>query len=88
LKTFTPLDVPNDPAALPGFLRQLQAAIQQAANRAEPFTLRQVLHAEPTRMLPGMEVIADGTDFDPSGLGTGEGTYRRNSTNTAWVFVG
>jgi hypothetical protein len=88
LKSYRPGFVPNDPAQLPGFIRQEQQSIQQAANAAEPFVLLQVLHAEPARMLPGMVILADGVDFDPSALGAGEGVYRRNSANTAWVFVG
>jgi hypothetical protein len=83
LKTFTPLDVPNDPAALPGFLRQLQAAIQQAANRAEPFTRHQIRNVEPARSSDGDEVEADGVNWNP---GSGAGKYVKRAG--AWVFIG
>ena len=36
-------------------------------------------------MLPGMLVCVDGTDWDP---GSGEGVYRRDKANAAWVFLG
>jgi hypothetical protein len=88
VKTYRPGNPPSDPAQMPGFLRQELANVQAAANRAEPYALLETLHAEPTRMFGGMFVLADGTDFDPSGLGAGEGLYRRNEANTAWVFIG
>lgn len=85
MKTFAALQPPTDPAELPGFLRLVQAAIEQAAQRAEPYTVRQVLYAEPSKTFPAMEVYADGTSFNP---GSGEGVYRRNAANSAWVFLG
>jgi hypothetical protein len=74
----------------PGFvadpqLRQELTAIEQAAQRADPFAELQYLHAEPTRMRGGMFAMADGTDWDP---GSGAGLYRRSEANDAWVFIG
>jgi hypothetical protein len=66
-------------------LREETARIQQAINSPEPFLRLEVLHAEPVRYWAGTVVYADGTDWDP---GSGEGLYRRNVANNAWVFVG
>ena len=85
MKTFRQLQVPNDPVAIPGFLRLFQASIEQAAQRAEPFAQLQVLYAEPSKTFPGMVVYCDGVTWNP---GSGEGIYRRNKGNTAWNFVG
>lgn len=41
--------------------------------------------SEPARMRARMVVYADGTSWDP---GSGEGLYRRNNANSAWVFIG
>lgn len=43
------------------------------------------LHAQPERVLAGMLVLADGTDWDP---GAGAGLYRRDESNASWVFIG
>jgi hypothetical protein len=80
MKTFRALAVPNDPAQLPGFLRDLQKAIEEAAARTGEY-----LHVAPARSQPGDLVLADGTDWDP---GAGAGLYRRNELNTAWVHLG
>lgn len=44
----------------------------------------QTLGAEPEKVVPHMVVIANGSTWDP---GSGGGMYRRNGTNTAWVFI-
>jgi hypothetical protein len=85
LKTFASLQPPKDPAQLPGFLREVQAAIEQAAQRAEPFMQLQVLYAAPSKTFPAMLVYADGTTWNP---GSGEGVYRRNLANSAWNYLG
>lgn len=76
----------------PGFvadagLRQELTAIEQAAQRADPFAELQTLYAEPERVRAGMLVIADGTTWNPDGV-SGAGLYRRNTANSAWVFIG
>jgi hypothetical protein len=43
------------------------------------------LYAAPSRIYPCMVVYADGAAWNP---GSGEGIYRRNLANNAWVFVG
>lgn len=77
--------VPDDAADLVRFLREELARLEKALNEAQPSAELQVLHAAPKRYRAGMEVYADGTDWDP---GSGEGKYRRDSTNTSWVFIG
>lgn len=66
-------------------LREEFARLQEALNSAQMGFTFQVLHAEPARVWAGLVIYADGTDFDP---GSGEGLYRRNAANAAWVFIG
>jgi hypothetical protein len=84
MRTYFPGAVPDDPAALPGFLRREHASIQRAANRSEPFLHLETLHASPSRVFGGMAAIADGTDWNP---GSGAGLYLRNEANDAWLFI-
>jgi hypothetical protein len=84
MRTYFPGAVPDDPAALPGFLRREHASIQRAANRSEPFLHLETLHAPPARIFGGMAAIADGTDWNP---GSGAGLYLRNEANDAWLFI-
>jgi hypothetical protein len=79
LKTF------RAPAVSDPQLRDSLKAVEEAANRADPFLELAILYAEPQRFRPGMLVIADGSDWDP---GSGAGLYRRNEANNAWVFIG
>jgi hypothetical protein len=73
------------PAVTDPELRDSLKAVEEAANRADPFLELQILHAAPVRIRAGMLVIADGTDWNP---GSGAGLYRRNAANAAWVFIG
>ena len=66
-------------------VRRELRTIQEIANKPEPYLELEVLHAEPERLRAGMVIYADGTDLDP---GSGEGIYRRNADNSAWVFIG
>jgi hypothetical protein len=84
MRTYFPGAVPDDPAALPGFLRREHASIQRAANRSEAFLHLETLHASPARIFGGMAAIADGTDWNP---GSGAGLYLRNEANDAWLFI-
>lgn len=82
---YTPGQVPDDQKQLVFYLRNEFDAIKRALDAALPdidFVLRT---AEPTRIRPRMVVYADGTLWNP---GHGEGIYRRNSANSAWVFLG
>lgn len=80
MRTYRPalLD-PKDETQL---LREFQA-IQQAAQRAEPFIELEVSHAAPTKLRNGMVALADGTDWDP---GSGAGFY--GYYGGAWVKLG
>jgi hypothetical protein len=84
VKTYKAGQPPQDPAQVPGFLRQELPAIEQAANRADPLAELIYLHAEPPRMRKGMLVLANGTNWDP---GSGAGLYLRNEANDAWLFI-
>jgi hypothetical protein len=85
LSTYRPGQPPAavDPATA-AFLRSELSQLKQALERPWPWLLRQTLHAEPEKILAGMEVLADGTNWDP---GSGAGFYRRNSANTAWEYM-
>lgn len=74
----------------PGFVDDTQvreelAQLQRALNDAQPEFTFAVRHAEPARKFAGMVVNADGADWNP---GSGEGLYRRDKANAAWVFIG
>jgi hypothetical protein len=57
--------------------------ISQATRGAAPYVQFQVLHVEPDRPRKGLEVYADGVDWNP---GSGEGKYVYKSTG--WTFLG
>lgn len=84
MRTYRAGQPPQEPKDVPDFLRAELASIEQAANRADPQSELIYLHAEPARVRAGMLVLADGTNWNP---GSGEGVYRRNAANTAWVAV-
>jgi hypothetical protein len=86
MQTFSPPQIPQDaPESIKAYLRQLHAAIARAAANPDTYSSQKYLHAEPARVEAGMEVLADGTDWNP---GSGAGRYRRNEANTAWVYLG
>jgi hypothetical protein len=87
LITYQPGIPPNDPAQLPQYLRAEFLKMQQAASAAQPFMRLQVLHAAPKKVEPAMVVYADGVSWKPDGT-NGEGLYRRNKLNSAWVHLG
>lgn len=67
MRTYRPGQVPDNPASVPGFLRQETANIQRAANAADPFNELQTLTAAPSKVREGMVVLADGTNWNPGG---------------------
>lgn len=83
MSTYQPAYVPDDPATLPGFLRQEFLALKQSQEQAQPFAFLTVLAAEPTKFSRGMIVYANGTTFNP---GAGEGVYVRKTSS--WVLLG
>lgn len=66
-------------------LRKVVADIAEAAGRSDPYAEQDYLHTAPAKVRAGMLVMADGADWNP---GSGEGLYRRNKANSAWVFIG
>lgn len=82
MKTYRPGQVPDNPANMPGFLRLETAALQRAANAADPFIELQIRHSPPDRLREGMGVIADGVDWNP-GYGPGPYVYLGGE----WVFM-
>lgn len=82
MSTYKAGTVPEKPEALVSFLREELARLERALNEAQPSRGWQVLHAEPKRVYEGLEVEADGSDWDP-GDGAGKYVYR-----SGWVFIG
>jgi hypothetical protein len=66
-------------------LRDEVARLARSLNESQPEMRLKVLHAAPTKTTAGMLVCADGVNWNP---GFGEGVYRRDKTNAAWVFLG
>ena len=83
MKTYKPGQVPDNPANLPGFLRQEHASIQRAAHAADPFLQIQERTSEPVKVSEGLIAWADGATWDP-GYGAGLYQYR----DGAWVPIG
>ena len=80
---YIPMQVPTDPAQLPGFLLQELENIARSFTAAAPYRLLQVLYAPPAKVAERMEVEADGTLWNP-GSGAGRYVYRAG----AWHFLG
>jgi hypothetical protein len=83
MRTYRSGAVPANTADLSNFLRTELSSIEEAASRAEPFILLQELHVAPAKLLAGMTVLADGTDWNP-GAGAGVYTYY----GAAWHKLG
>ncbi len=67
------------------WMRQELAQVEKAQYDATDVFVYTLLTAPPDKIEPRMVVYADGVSWNP---GSGEGIYRRNNANTAWVFVG
>lgn len=67
------------------YLTEELAQVERGQYDAREFFDMVPLSAEPTQTRPCMVVYANGTDWNP---GSGQGIYRRNIANSAWVFVG
>lgn len=78
---YIPMQVPTDPAQLPGFLLQ---ELQNIA-RSTDTSIAQLaeLNKAPAKPRAGMVVLADGTNWNP-GSGSGFYGYRAG----AWRFLG
>jgi len=80
---YEPGNVPDDPAALPGFLREELAKLQRNDYAPQNVFRLNPLAAPPTKPRKGDHYYADGTNWNP---GSGEGTYRFNGTT--YVLLG
>ncbi len=86
MSTYQPSAPPQDVRQVPAWLNREMLALKQAQERAQPYLTREYLHAEPAKIVAGMEVLADGTDWDPGSIGAA-GLYRRNAANDAWELI-
>lgn len=75
--------VPMDASALPQFLNQEFVNVMTAWSEPDEYRLLKVLSAAPKKPIDGMEVLADGTNWNP-GSGAGRYYYLNNS----WHFMG
>lgn len=76
---YTPNNPPDNPAALPGFLRQELANLREALLGTADSVMLRTLYAEPSRKREGMIVKA----ASPWNPGSGDGIYAYVSG--AWV---
>ena len=60
--------------------------LKQAQERASPSLTWALLSEEPEKIVANMEVLADGTNWDPASIGV-PAKYRRNPGNTAWDLI-
>lgn len=81
MRTYQPANPPQDPAQLPGFLRQELYSIQQAANRSNSFAALDYLGVAPTRPKNGLYLSAAGV------LGVNRGLYRYDETSATYTFI-
>ena len=82
MSTYTPGQVPDDAANLPGFMRLELAAIKQAQERAQIFIRLKPATVAPTKYQDG-DVYEAKAPWNP---GAGDGLYVRRAG--AWVRIG
>jgi hypothetical protein len=80
-----PVPFNSDASGLGQFLQDELSRIATALNNGNERAKYLVLYGPPDKYEAGDTVYADGTSWNP---GSGEGKYRRNKGNTAWVFEG
>jgi hypothetical protein len=61
-------------------------ALKQAQERAQPHLTWEYLASEPEKVVAGMEVLADGTNWDPGSIGVAA-KYRRSEDNQTWEAI-
>lgn len=83
MSVYTPGFPPLDPKDLPAFLSQELNRIARAMNEADETSALAPLAVEPKKVFDGLEVLADGTNWNP---GSGAGRYYY--FNNAWRFLG
>jgi hypothetical protein len=72
-------------SAIWNYIQSLERRLAEGLNKSSSYDSFTYLSAQPEKYWAGMEVLADGLNWDP---GSGEGKYRRNFANSAWVFLG
>lgn len=82
---YKPLNVPQNPAALPEFLRVEHENISRAFNKF-PFLFLENLQSEPARPQDGYVVFTDGVNWQPTGTAPHGGYYGYRSG--AWHKLG
>lgn len=81
--SYTPTNVPTDPAQLPDFLRGELLSLARAFSAQVQMVNLQTLNVAPAKPREGMVILADGTHFNP-GSGSGFYGYRAG----AWHLLG
>lgn len=81
MQTYKAGNPPNDSAALPEFLRQELASLEQAANRADSHVALSYLAVTPARPQDGIYLSAAGV------LGANRGAYRYDSSTGLFTFI-
>ena len=81
-----PMPAGDDVASLKKWMQQEVLSLQRALSEANDRVRFNYLHKAPDKFQAGDTVLADGVDWNPTGAGVGK--YRRNETNTLWVFEG
>lgn len=79
---YIPKNVPNDPALLPGFLREELENVSRGFNTF-PYLQLSMTYTAPAKPRDGQIYLADGTNWNP-GSGGGYYGYRAG----AWRFLG
>lgn len=82
MSTYIPGQIPDDPALLPGFLRQEFLSLKQAQERATPYLRLAVTTVAPKKYQDG-DLYEAKAPWNP---GAGDGLYIRR--NGAWVRLG
>ena len=67
---------PQDPAMLPGFLLSELRKLQELLNGQQQFVMLDTLNVAPAKPREGMIALADGANWNPTGVGAGFYGYR------------
>lgn len=80
--------VPRDPLKWFSWLNTLRSWLHSTSITPQVnHAIFEELHEEPEKLINGMVVFADGTDWKPDGTG-GRGMYRYDTATTVWEFLG
>lgn len=76
-------EIPQDPAAVPGFLLEELPKLQQVLNNPQSLMWLEKRYSAPPKPREGFIAFADGTTWNP---GTGKGIYYYDGSG--WVKLG